>query len=132
MLHVTLAIYSIYSIFFFLLVILQCNPVSHFWEQFGGQSGSCLSAHVVPDASIALGALSAVVDIVLAVLPLMLINKLQLDKQAKISLLFIVALACIDTVVAVVRVVAVTGVYSFQPDFMYSTYSSSSRSANTS
>lgn len=43
---------EVYSVFYFLLFILQCRPSKFFWERFGGATyGTCLSSDVAVSTS---------------------------------------------------------------------------------
>lgn len=81
-----------FSLFYFFLVVFQCSPVSFFWGQFEGEKGSCISAAVVPDASIAHSAVSFTADWILGLLPIFLIYHLQMNLRAKVSVAGILSL----------------------------------------
>jgi hypothetical protein len=84
---------EVYSLFFFLLFVLQCRPTSLFWLRYGDSppSGSCLDAIVVSDAFYAYSAISCLTDWTYSILPIFLVWKLQMNKRVKISVVAILA-----------------------------------------
>lgn len=83
---------TIFSTFYFFLVVFQCNPVVYFWTQYTGGSGKCVSSSVIADASYAHGAVSAVADWTLGILPIFLVWNLAMNPRTKVSVALILAL----------------------------------------
>ncbi|KAF2143188.1 uncharacterized protein K452DRAFT_167330 [Aplosporella prunicola CBS 121167] len=62
-LHVVMIITTLYSVFYFFLMLNQCSPISFFWTQFNDHTtGRCLSAPIVIGATCAHNAVSAAGD----------------------------------------------------------------------
>lgn len=90
---VVTGITEIYSVFFFLLFVLQCRPTSLFWLRYGENppSGSCLDAKVVSNAFYGYSAISCLTDWTYSILPMFVVWKLQMDKRMKVSVVMILA-----------------------------------------
>lgn len=88
-----IVITEVYSLFFFLLFVLQCRPTSLFWDRYseGDHSGDCLDASVVSNAFYAYSAISCWTDWTYSILPIFLVWKLQMNKSMKISVVSILA-----------------------------------------
>jgi hypothetical protein len=52
-----------FSIFYFFLIVFQCQPVVYFWTQYLGDSGKCVNPNVIADSTYAHSAVSAAVDV---------------------------------------------------------------------
>ncbi len=82
--HISLALVWLSTVVFFFIVLFQCSPPSHFWEQvFLTQPGSC-GMNAVPAAGIELSAINAVCDFILALLPIAMMWKVQLNRRTKL------------------------------------------------
>lgn len=84
---------EIYSLFFFLLFVLQCRPTSLFWLRYTSNppEGSCLDAKVVSNAFYGYSAISCWTDWTFSILPIFLVWKLQMNLRMKISVVLILA-----------------------------------------
>lgn len=81
----TVAMVTVFTIFYFFLVLFQCWPVSYFWGQYEGMKGTCIDPATVPNASIAHSAVSFAADWVLGLLPVALIWDLKMNTRTKVS-----------------------------------------------
>jgi hypothetical protein len=82
----TMAGVAIFSTFYFLLAIFQCQPVSYFWNQVKGlKDGHCIAHEIFPNATYAHSAVSATADFILGLLPILIIWNLKMNLQSKIS-----------------------------------------------
>lgn len=81
----TMIMVAIFSIFYFSLAILQCQPTSYFWDQYAGEEGSCIDKAIFPDATFAHSAVSATADFVLGILPVCIIWDLKMNLRTKVS-----------------------------------------------
>lgn len=84
---------EVYSLFFFILFILQCRPTSLFWLRFSSNppSGSCLDAKIVSNTFYGYSAISCWTDWTLSILPIFIVWKLQMNRRVKISVSLILA-----------------------------------------
>ena len=93
------AIYSVMAItvltglVFFFVTLFQCWPISFFWNK--SQSGHCVDPEVIMALTYLYSAFSVICDFTFALLPLVLIYRLNMDKKSKIALVPIVIMACV-------------------------------------
>lgn len=116
---------EVYSLFFFLLFVLQCRPTSYFWlralEQPGDEpKGHCLDASVVANAFYGYSAISCLTDWTYSILPMFLVYNLQMDKKVKISVVLILAAGAIASSATIVRFPYLHTLTDIG-DFLYST-----------
>lgn len=84
---------EVYSLFFFLLFVLQCRPTSLFWLRAteNPPAGSCLDASVVSNAFYGYSAISCLTDWTYSVLPMFVVWKLQMEWRVKVSVVLVLA-----------------------------------------
>ncbi|KAG9254598.1 uncharacterized protein F5Z01DRAFT_654303 [Emericellopsis atlantica] len=113
---------EIYSLFFFLLFILQCRPTSLFWLRVteNPPSGSCLDAKVVSDAFYGYSAISCLTDWTYSILPMFVVWNLQMDRKVKLSVVLILAAGTIASAATIVRFPYLYSLTDIN-DFLYST-----------
>jgi len=102
--YVVLAIITLFNFIYLFICIFQCLPVGHFWRQFEGQPGSCISRKTLTDLSYAAAALNTAGDVVLGILPIFLVRNLQLGLRTKISVAGILALGSISCLSTIIRI----------------------------
>ncbi|KAH6972854.1 hypothetical protein BKA56DRAFT_492464 [Ilyonectria sp. MPI-CAGE-AT-0026] len=113
---------EIYSLFFFLLFVLQCRPTSLFWLRYTSNppEGSCLDAKVVSNAFYGYSAISCWTDWTFSILPIFLVWKLQMNLRMKISVVLILAAGAIASSATIVRFPYLYSLTDIE-DFLYST-----------
>lgn len=87
------------GIAFFLVTLLQCTPVSYFWERvkplYGGTSnGSCVSVEVIIGLAALYSAFSVISDFTFAILPAFLLWDLKMKRRTKFTIIPILAMGC--------------------------------------
>lgn len=85
----------LYSTFYFFILTFQCRPVSYFWTQFEGASGSCVPAKVIADTSYTHAAVSATADWTLGILPIFVVWNLKMNARTKISVALLLSLGAV-------------------------------------
>ncbi|KAE9370842.1 hypothetical protein N431DRAFT_510234 [Stipitochalara longipes BDJ] len=78
-----MCILTLLTLMYFIVVIVQCNPVSYFWLQFSGQVGNCFPDTTVQNITISYAVFAAVTDVIFGVLPIFVIWNLKMNKKAK-------------------------------------------------
>ncbi|KAM0227003.1 hypothetical protein ACHAP5_012267 [Fusarium lateritium] len=113
---------ELYSLFFFLLFVLQCRPTSLFWLRYtpNPPKGSCLDASVVANAFYGYSAISCLSDWTYSILPIFLVWKLQMSKRTKISVAGILAAGAIASSATIIRFPYLYSLTDID-DFLYST-----------
>lgn len=84
---------EVYSLFFFMLFILQCRPTSLFWLRYSANppAGSCMDAKIISNTFYGYSAISCWIDWTLSILPIFIVWKLQMNRRVKISVSLILA-----------------------------------------
>lgn len=87
------AVLEIYSVAYFFLFVLQCQPSSFFWNRYAGATdGTCIDPTITVNATYAYSAISCWVDWTLAILPVFIVWKLQMNVRTKISVAMVLAM----------------------------------------
>lgn len=115
-----LAVTEMYSGFFFLLFIFQCQPSQYFWTQYTGGSGSCINPNITIAAFYAYSAITCAGDWTYAVLPYFLVWKLQMDNRSKVVVIIILSLGAIASTATIIRIPYVHTMGDVD-DFLYAT-----------
>lgn len=89
---ITVTIFQVASLAFFLLFVLQCLPSKYFWERFTGGEGTCINPEITVNATYAYSAVSCATDWVLGLLPISLVWHLQMTPRTKLMVAAILAL----------------------------------------
>ncbi|KAH8671503.1 hypothetical protein BX600DRAFT_537877 [Xylariales sp. PMI_506] len=111
-------VFSVLSgLIFLLITMLQCKPISYFWDQ--NQDGSCLSTEIIIILVYIYSSFSMVCDFTFALLPVDLLRGLQMKKEVKMSLIPILSMGCVASVAVVVRFGYIKDFKD--PDFLWST-----------
>ncbi|PYH96666.1 P-type ATPase [Aspergillus ellipticus CBS 707.79] len=103
---------------FWFILLLQCHPISEFWERTG--AGTCLSTEILLVVAYVYSSICAVCDFVLGLLPILLVRKLQMNPRTKVALAATLSLGCVASTAVIVRI-------PFLPNykdegFLYSTF----------
>ncbi|ESZ97274.1 hypothetical protein SBOR_2348 [Sclerotinia borealis F-4128] len=89
---------------YFIFVLLQCQPVSYFWNMFDDGSGSCLSTSVRANVTYAHAAMSAVTDWAYGILPITFVWKIKMNPRTKLSVVLILSLGFFASTATLVRI----------------------------
>ncbi|KAK6215534.1 hypothetical protein QIS74_08553 [Colletotrichum tabaci] len=106
------------GVVFFFVTLLQCQPISYFWNK-RTQDGHCVPMDVIIALTYLYSAFSVICDFTFAILPIVLIWNLKMDRKTKLALVPIMAMACIASAAVVVRMPFVKDFKN--PDFLYAT-----------
>ncbi|KAK1986841.1 hypothetical protein LZ30DRAFT_240947 [Colletotrichum cereale] len=106
------------GVVFFFVTLLQCQPISYFWNQ-RTQEGHCVPIDVIIALTFLYSAFSVICDFTFAILPIVLIWKLKMNRKTKLALVPVMAMACIASAAVVVRMPFVLDFKN--PDFLYAT-----------
>jgi hypothetical protein len=91
--YIVTGVTEVYSLFFFLLFVLQCRPTALFWLRYTATppEGQCLDASVVSNSFYGYSAISCWTDWTYSIMPIFLVWNLQMDSKVKISVIGILA-----------------------------------------
>ncbi|KAJ5524708.1 hypothetical protein N7494_011358 [Penicillium frequentans] len=122
-LYIVMILTVLAGLVFFFLMLLQCKPVSYFWNRTREDSsieGYCIDIHIIVIMTYIYSVFSAVCDFTVGILPIFLVKDLHMKKNAKVAVIGILSMACIASSAVIVRFPFVR---TFEdPDFLYATY----------
>ncbi|KAB8215113.1 hypothetical protein BDV33DRAFT_195535 [Aspergillus novoparasiticus] len=87
---------------FWLVLMLQCQPVREFWQRTGG--GYCIDTEYIIDVAYLYSATACLCDFTLGLYPIYLIRNLQITGRSKWALAGILGLGCVASAAVVVRI----------------------------
>jgi len=82
---------------FMFLMLLQCKPLSYFWTQAAMDpsiEGHCISIDIIITMTYVYSAFAAACDFTVGILPLFIVYKLHMRKDAKLAIVGILSMAC--------------------------------------
>ena len=79
---------------FFLVTMFQCSPIPYFWDK-ALPGGKCVNIEVVIGLGFLYSSFSVISDFIFAVLPSVIVWKLQIHKKSKLLLLPLLAMGCV-------------------------------------
>ncbi|KAK8074388.1 hypothetical protein PG997_009051 [Apiospora hydei] len=118
---VIMVLVALVQVFYLFIAIFQCTPIPFYWYRYtpdGPVAGQCLKpilATVPTYISIFLGVVS---DWFLALLPITLVRKIEMERKAKISIVGILAIGSMASLANVVRIPYAKQLLS-NPDYLY-------------
>jgi hypothetical protein len=77
---------------FWLILILQCHPISEFWKRTGG--GRCIDANYVLDIAYLYSATACLCDFILGLFPVYLLRGLHMSWRTKWAIAVILSMGC--------------------------------------
>lgn len=86
---------------FFFLMLLQCKPLSYFWNRTNtdpGTGGSCVSINIIIVMTYIYSTFAVLCDFTVGILPIFIAYRLYMKKEAKIALVGILSMACVYVV----------------------------------
>lgn len=84
------------SIALIALVLLQCIPLSFFWTRATGDTnGRCLDPNVAARAAYVYSGTIVIYDVTMALLPWLMVRKLQLDLRTRLMVTVVLALGSV-------------------------------------
>ncbi|KAG2026613.1 hypothetical protein GB937_001397 [Aspergillus fischeri] len=114
------ALTVIVGIIFFVYMMIQCSPVSYFWTRMlGDTSGKCGYVDAIIIMLYLFSVSSAIFDLTVGLLPILLVRNLQMNKRTKIAVAGLLGMACIASVAIIIRIPFVQTIRD--QDFLYAT-----------
>uniref|UniRef100_L7JBG9 CFEM domain-containing protein n=1 Tax=Pyricularia oryzae (strain P131) TaxID=1143193 RepID=L7JBG9_PYRO1 len=104
----TIAFNIAFGITFFLLGVLQCQPISYFWTKWDGEhEGTCVDINTVAWSN---AGISIALDIWMLAVPLSQLQALRLNWKKKVG---VALMFCVGTLVTVVSVLRLQSLVAF-------------------
>lgn len=115
-LYVVMFITSLTGVIFFLASLLQCRPMSFFWDKTSPEDGMCMSADVIIFLAYLYSVFSIFCDFTFALLPVAIILKLNMSLRLKLASIPLLTMGCVASSGVVMRLFYV---HTFRaPDFL--------------
>ena len=90
--YITITVVTIYSFCFFIVVVLQCRPVSYYWNH--NQHGQC-NPQLMIGATITYGVVCMATDFTIGIIPIFIVRHLQMNFRTKCAVAGILAMATV-------------------------------------
>ncbi len=81
------------GIVFFLVTLLQCKPISFFWNR--NQPGKCVNIYVIIGLTYFYSVINAICDFTFGLMPVWLVWGLNMRRSEKLALIPIMSMACV-------------------------------------
>ncbi|PWY76111.1 hypothetical protein BO94DRAFT_568526 [Aspergillus sclerotioniger CBS 115572] len=110
------------GLIFFIMVLVQCHPMSYFWMQLSTEyagTGHCMNMSIIIGGLYAFSASSALFDLTIAVLPILLVRKLKMRRDVKIAVAGLLGMACVASIAVIIRIPYINTLYSM--DYLWAT-----------
>ncbi|KAI9369403.1 hypothetical protein BJX61DRAFT_536466 [Aspergillus egyptiacus] len=108
------------GIIFFVVLMIQCSPVSYWWTQMSGDTdGECGHLYAVSITLYVFSGASVVFDMTVGILPVMLVRKLQMNRSTKAAIVVLLGMACVASIAIIVRMPFVQS--NHNPEYLYTT-----------
>lgn len=82
-----------YSVFFLLVVVLQCLPPSYYWDK--NQTGRCSSPDLIVGTSVTYGVVCMATDFTIGTIPIFIVRHLQMNTRTKLAVTGVLAMATV-------------------------------------
>lgn len=117
LIYVALFINVLSGLAFFLVTLLQCHPVSYFWNK--AQDGACINVSIIIALTYLYSSLNIICDFTFALLPIVIVQGLNMNRKLKIAIIPLLSMGCIASSAVVVRLAYVERFRS--SEFLYQT-----------
>jgi hypothetical protein len=92
LIYVVLAFSVVCGLAIVLVFLLQCHPMSYFWDK--NQDGVCIDPEILVIAMYPYSAQALFCDLSFAILPIFLVRGLQMDRNTKTAVIILLGLGC--------------------------------------
>jgi hypothetical protein len=87
-----IAVNILFNVYYFLFTIVQCSPINAFWLRAGGLKNFKCHAHISVGSTFAASGVSALIDWIYGLLPVLILWDLNVNRRKKIALGLIMGL----------------------------------------
>ncbi|KAJ5475617.1 hypothetical protein N7539_007904 [Penicillium diatomitis] len=121
-----IAVTTVVGLVFWLMLTLQCQPISFFWQQVRLEidptspvHGHCLNLDIIIDMAYVYSVTATLCDLTLGLLPIFLVWNLHMNVRTKAALAGILGMGCVASAAVIVRI---PFLHDYKdPDFLYAT-----------
>lgn len=92
-----MALTVVAGLIFMFLMLLQCKPLSYFWTHAAmdpSVKGHCMDINIIIIMTYIYSAFAALCDFTVGILPIFIVRKLHMKREAKMAVLGILGMAC--------------------------------------
>lgn len=96
-LYVVMVLTVLAGLVFMLLMLLQCKPLSYFWTRTAldpSIKGHCMDINIIITMTYVYSAFAALCDFTVGILPIFIVHKLHMKREAKMAVVGILGMAC--------------------------------------
>lgn len=96
-LYIVMVLTVLAGLVFMFLMLLQCKPLSYFWTQVAMDpsiEGYCIDMSIIIIMTYIYSAFAALCDFTVGILPVFLVHKLHMRREAKLAVVGILSMAC--------------------------------------
>ncbi|KAI8629453.1 hypothetical protein F5Y19DRAFT_82829 [Xylariaceae sp. FL1651] len=105
-LHTIIGLSAVMTFVYFFVVLLQCSPISYFWEKVrNGSSGTCHYLEAVYVSTLVYGSFGAVMDWVLGLLPIAILWHVRINRRTKVGIAALLSSGIIAGIALIIRVI---------------------------
>lgn len=98
---IAMVLTAIYPIVMWIVMAVACRPISYYWEQYFGGTGTCINVTLF---YLLFGVVNMINDIVILLVPIPIILRLNLSLRKKLSILGIMLLGSFVCVASIFRI----------------------------
>lgn len=116
-LYIVMILTVLAGLVFMFLMLLQCKPLSYFWTRLAFDpsiEGHCISINIVITMTYIYSVFAALCDFTVGILPIFLVRKLHMKREAKYAIVGILSMACMCVIVIFRSYLLVNVTNSFQ------------------
>ncbi|TID24867.1 hypothetical protein E6O75_ATG04072 [Venturia nashicola] len=118
--YACLAVNIVFNAYFLAFTVFQCTPVDGFWTRMKETKGVHCHPEIAVNSTYASSAVAASIDWIFGVLPIWIIENLQVNKRRKMALGAVMGIGAIASIAPIVRI-PYTISLARSDDFLWST-----------
>ena len=93
LIYAVTSLLQLYSVFYFFELLFQCIPISFFWTRATwATDGRCVDDNILIISTYIYAVISLIYDWTMALLPWLIVRKLQLDLRTRVMISFVLSL----------------------------------------
>ncbi|TKX19239.1 sodium symporter-like protein [Elsinoe australis] len=111
----------VFGLFWTIITINQCKPVSFWWDLNPDHKGTCINATVFTICAYAISVLNSSADFAFAILPMFILRETTMNKKSRTVVCILLGVASIAAVATIVRIPFLHTMNHYKGDFLYNT-----------
>ncbi|PNS17614.1 hypothetical protein CAC42_3009 [Sphaceloma murrayae] len=111
----------VFGLFWMIITINQCKPVSFWWDLDPNSNGTCINATVFTICAYAISVLNSSADFAFAILPMFILRETTMSRKARTLVCVLLGVASIACVATIVRIPFLPSMNHYKGEFLYNT-----------